>query len=139
MLLEDGEQLVDRRKTKTFLQALSKVFAADLTALRQRYRDFLGHKGLVPLPLHSSFILVPLKVRRVQYKATGNRLCSLDKVEDLHFPERDLPGAGVCQLSLKGNYLKCRKGCNSKKRLAEHLRFKGVFSFFEGRKISIYP
>lgn len=67
----DGSQHIDRRKTRTFLQSAAKVFSTDLTALRRNYQRFLGSKGMVPLPLHSNFILVPFKVRKPQYKDHG--------------------------------------------------------------------
>jgi hypothetical protein len=142
VLLQDGRECLDRRKTKTFLQAVAKVFAADLTALRKKYRDYLGHKGLVPLPLHTSFILVPVKVRRVQYKdhgATGYAV--LDKVVDIYLPETQLPDAAFCRLTLKGGgSFECmEKPVTIKRRLAEASQVQKEYSRFCRGKESPLP
>lgn len=140
VFLEDGQEETDRRKTKTLLEAMARIFAADLAALRYKYRGMLCHKGLVPLPLHLSMILVPLKVRRVQYKdhgATGYAV--LDRVERV---EAEPTGTPVSRVVLEGGrVLDCmEKTATVKKRLAEGLEVKEDYSrFHRGRGIFPVP
>ena len=82
VVLEGGNELQDRRKTKTFLRRLAKSFAIDIQALREKYRRPAGRRTFVPLPFHAGLVLVPFKVRRVLSKdqgATGYAV--LDKIE----------------------------------------------------------
>lgn len=143
VMLQDGQHLIDKRKTKTLLQAMARIFAADLTALRKKYSTFLGHKGLIPLPLHSNMILVPFRVRRVQYKdhgATGYVV--LDQVDHVQ------PAAGMdadevmsrIQM-LGGAAFDCvEKASTIKKRLMEAYQVKKEYSRFHGgRRIITFP
>lgn len=150
VLLEDGREEVDNRKTKTLLEAMAKIFAADLAALRCKYRGMLGHKGLVPLPLHCSMILVPLKVRRVRYKdhgATGyavlDRIKGVEAVETtggegekgiLPLEPEDVP---VTRIMLDGGRFldSTEKLVTVKKRVAEALEVKEDYTrFHRGRR-----
>lgn len=147
ILLEDGRELVDKRRTTTMLEALAAIFATDLGALRRKYRSILGHNGLVPLPLHRDLVLVPFRVRRVQYKdhgATGYAV--LDKVEGMeaasHFngqsQEGHLPGAFASRLKLLGgSCLECMEKCTTlQKRLSEASQVKQEYSrFYWGRRV----
>lgn len=143
VLLQDGGQCLDRRKTKTFLQAMARIFAADLTALGQKYRDFLGHKGAVPLPLHGSLILVPFRVRRVQYKdhgATGYAV--LDKVESVGPGNPEDPGGAASRISMMGGgVLECmEKTATVRKRLGEASQVRKEYSRFQrGRRTLTVP
>ena len=142
VLLEDGQVLTDKRKTKTLLEAMGRIFAADLAALRHKYQGVLGHKGLVPLPLHCDLVLVPFRVRRVQYKdhgATGYVV--LDRVEGLKTVDSGQAAAGRSPLPdaavstrvvfRGGMHLDCmEKMVTVKKRLAEAGEVKEEYSRF---------
>lgn len=122
VLLRDGRQYMDRRKTKTLLQDMARIFATDLTALRHNYRDFLGHKGLVPLPLHKSLILVPFRVRRVEYKdhgATGYAV--LNKIETAEPIKGENANGALSRIKLSGGItIDCMEMASTvKRRLSE--------------------
>ena len=141
IMLQDGQQCLDRRKTKTLLQAMARIFAADLKALRENYRNFLGHKGLVPLPLHRNLILVPFRVRRVQYKdhgATGYAV--FNKVECVQPPDMESSDLAVSRIGMIGGAsFEClEKPATIKKRLTEASQVQKEYSrFYSGR--AAYP
>ena len=133
ILLHDGQQYTDKRKTKTVLQAIARIFAADLTALRQRYRGYLGRKGLVPLPLHKDLILLPIRVRRVQYKdhgATGYLV--LRQIVRVAPDEAASQNGTLSRITLKGGVsIKCmEKPATVRKRLTEGAQVREEYERF---------
>jgi len=119
IIFENGRDIFDTRKTKTFLGALAKVFAADLTALRKKYGKLLGRKNYVPLPFHADFVIVPVRVRRALSKdqgATGYLV--LDRVKSCGpAAEKDFS----CKVEFSGGgYLYCmEKAATVRKKLLE--------------------
>lgn len=63
MLLEEGKKLMIQRRTKTVVKALARIFAVDITAMKERCGPYLGRKSSTPLPLRPDFILLPVKMR----------------------------------------------------------------------------
>jgi len=139
VLLSDGSRYMDRRKTKTLLHDMAKIFAADLSALRYNYRDFLGRKGLVPLPLHKNLILVPFRVRRVKYKdhgATGYAV--LNKIEAVESVSHPNSNGAMSRISLSGGItLECmEKPVTVNRRLAEaHQVRREYYRFNDGDRL----
>lgn len=139
ILLEDSQQYMDTRKTKTVLKVIARIFAADLTALRQRYRGCLGRKGLVPLPLHRDLILLPMRVRRVQYKdhgATGYAV--LDKIVKVGPVDSANENGTLSRITLKGGLsIECmEKPATLKKRLTEGVQVQKEYHRFCAGKAS---
>lgn len=143
IVFHDGRQHIDSRKTKTFLQSTARIFASDLTALRQNYQGFLGCKGMVPLPLHRNFVLVPFKVRRPQYKdhgATGYAVLKQIKSVEQAAPvqENDLRGTAGCscvsRLCMTGGIIfeSMEKAATLRRRLGEAARVRQEYCRFYG-------
>lgn len=69
----EEEAVTIPRTVKTVLKNIAKIYAVDLQALRQKYSEILGCSKAIPVPLHSRFILMPVKVRKVVSKNDSSR------------------------------------------------------------------
>lgn len=63
IILDSGKQFVYKKTCKATLNNIMKIFAVDLSALRERYRTVLNRKNQIPLPLSFNLTLIPIKVR----------------------------------------------------------------------------
>ncbi|NLL17982.1 MAG: hypothetical protein GX262_03030 [Clostridia bacterium] len=72
VLLTEGEELVDSRKTKTVLAHLARNFALDLTLVKARGQKVLCCRREVPLVLLPELVLLPVKRREAPMKDAGS-------------------------------------------------------------------
>jgi len=81
-----GEIFPDPRSVRWILKRMARVYAVDLEALRERYKNYLGIKQGVPLPLSANVVLVPQKLRRVIVESDGAggfvNVCAVEGVDD---------------------------------------------------------
>lgn len=68
----DGGNYYLEKSIKTFLNQLAEYYIVDLKAVRKYYGELLFVKNLVPIPLNSENIFIPLKVRRPICKNDGS-------------------------------------------------------------------
>lgn len=72
VILTEGEELVDTRKTKTVLAHLARNFALDLTLVKARGQKVLRCRREVPLVLLPELVLLPVKRREAPMKDAGS-------------------------------------------------------------------
>lgn len=72
VLLTEGQELVDTRKTKTVLAHLAGNFALDLALVKARGRKVLGCRREVPLVFLPELVLLPVKRREAPMKDAGS-------------------------------------------------------------------
>ncbi|HHY61166.1 MAG TPA: hypothetical protein GX504_11145 [Clostridia bacterium] len=71
VMLAHGEQVVERRKTKTVLAHLAGLFALDVGLVKARGRKVLKSRREVPLALVPELVLLPVKRREAPMKDAG--------------------------------------------------------------------
>ncbi|WP_366922157.1 hypothetical protein MFMK1_002598 [Metallumcola ferriviriculae] len=69
--LSGGAKMQQPVKVESLLKALAKVFALDLTTLKQIQKQILKKGKLVPLPIISRLVLIPVKVRNQMLPGDG--------------------------------------------------------------------
>ncbi|MBC7344357.1 MAG: hypothetical protein H5U03_02830 [Clostridia bacterium] len=70
--LTGGKVLLDRRRMRGVLEALAHdIPTASLSRLRSQARKILGRGRIVPLPYSRKLVLVPVRVRRPEFKDDG--------------------------------------------------------------------
>lgn len=72
IILANGEELEERRKTKTVLAHLARLFSLDVSLVKARGRKVLKSRREVPLALLPELVLLPVKRREAPMKDAGS-------------------------------------------------------------------
>ncbi|MBS4026145.1 MAG: hypothetical protein KGZ96_10795 [Clostridia bacterium] len=73
----------DRRTIKSVLKSLAKEFAVDLGETKKKYGAVVCRRSSAPIPLNSSLVLLPIKMRHSLIKGDGAwGYVVLDKIKD---------------------------------------------------------
>lgn len=86
IIADDGSTYIDSRTTKTILKQVCRYYTIHLEASRDKYGKVLNQRLCVPLALHSSVVLIPLKMRKPLFPRDGAygyvNLYSIKNVEE---------------------------------------------------------
>jgi hypothetical protein len=81
--LGSDKAVKDRRTVKTVLKSLAKEFAVDLGQAKKKYGAVVCRRSSAPIPLNSSLVLLPIKMRHSLIKGDGAwGYVVLDKIKD---------------------------------------------------------
>ncbi|HHW06262.1 MAG TPA: hypothetical protein GXX34_01795 [Clostridia bacterium] len=72
VMLAHGGEVLERRKTKTVLAQLARLFALDVALVKARGRKVLKSRREVPLALLPELVLLPVKRREAPMKDAGS-------------------------------------------------------------------
>lgn len=100
LLFKGGDTRQDKRRVKTIISNLARLYQKDIRAVNKKASEISGQRTMNVLPLSPDTILVPIKVRRPIGKddgATGYIVFkAVDKVCDLDCGCRVLLKDGQC-------------------------------------------
>jgi len=86
LIADDGSTFVDSRTIKTVLNLICRYYTIHIEACRARYGKILNQRLGIPLAIHSSMVLVPLKLRKPLLPKDGAygyvNLYSIESVEE---------------------------------------------------------
>src|SRR5690554_2710682 len=71
ILNEKGKKLTMPFHIRTLIRRLAYENYTDLVSVRRRLQEQFGQKNMLPYPLHSRLILMPVKVRKPRLKKDG--------------------------------------------------------------------
>lgn len=71
ILYEDGKEIYRPFHIRTLIRKIAYENYTDLVSLKRKMREQLGQKNILPYPVHSRLILIPVKVRKPRLKKDG--------------------------------------------------------------------